>query len=128
MKRKILIFTAIGLAFGLGQLFYTTTQTRQGPSFDMSTIQADEFCDQKVITCGYCPPEQLQGNICVSEPYNQKVRGWPITIDVYESYSVYDRDPTLLWNVLIFAGSGAVIGLGYALATSKNPVKKTKRK
>lgn len=108
-RAKIIIFVSIvvGMVLGGVQIFYTKNVLRPTPPFDMS-LASD--CDQKVAGCGYCPELQKQGNFCTYPPFEQKVRGWPLSHDTYDQLSRYDKSPTLLMNFALISGSFTVVG------------------
>ncbi len=126
MKKFLALGVLIGLLLASGQLFYVRSETRPGPTFDMRQNDPDAYgCEgQKVITCGYCPPERLNGDFCTSEPYSQTVRGWPKRWDTYGSrFSLNKTDDSSVASTnaaLLFAGSLAVFaGIGYVVSSKE---------
>lgn len=116
MKKYILTGVVIGLILGIGQIFYTKQVSRPTPPFDMTNVMP---CEQKVPGCGYCPEDQKEGSLCHLPPYQQRVRGWPLTHDTYDSLSRYDKSPTLLLNAIIILGGIITVSMLVGLILSR---------
>ena len=121
-NEAIISAVVLGLVIGIGQFYYVTTKTIQPKPQQIRQIRDGELtCMAISPECGYCMGRTV-GDLCYSNPYKQKFRGFPLSNGSYGFDSRTDVNRKLFINLAIF-----VIGLPVLVALFK-PLSKLKHR